>query len=222
VPRPVEMSKIKGRCQRRADLENDDHIDHEEWLELIDEAVGELYSIVADTGTRYFERVATLVTDGTNAIDEPASVMSTIGLWYVASSGKKTRLVPIMPHEREQWAGREGSHATRYELVDGYLYLYPTPPADQTYELQYLPQPPDVSGYASDQCVDVVIPEGLSFLVWAVVVKAKSKSEKDVRLATIERDRAAAKVQEWATFRALTEAPRKTVTDVDRVCEVDE
>jgi hypothetical protein len=222
MPRPVEMGKINGRCQRRADLEGDDHIDPEEWLELIDEAYGELFSIVADTGTRYFERVASLVTVGTNVLDEPASVMSTIGLWYVAPSGKKTRLVPIMPHELEQYSGREGPSATRYELVDGFLYLYPTPPAGQTYELRYLPQSPDLSGYASDQCVDVVIAEGLSFLVWAVVVKAKAKSEKDVRLATVERDIAAKKVQDWATYRALTEAPRRMVTDVGGTSEVDE
>ncbi len=58
MPSKSEMGKIVGRCQRRADLEGDDHIDPEEWLELVDEAYGELFSIVADTGAGYFERVA--------------------------------------------------------------------------------------------------------------------------------------------------------------------
>jgi hypothetical protein len=208
------MGKIEARCQRRADLENDDHIDHEEWLELIDEAYGELFSIVAGTGLRYFERIASLVTVGTHVLDEPSSVMSTVGLWYVAPTGKKTRLTPIMPHELAAVSGQQGPHATKYELVDGFIYLFPTPPAGQTYELRYVPQPPDLSGYAPEQCVDVVLADGLSFIVWAVAVKAKAKTERDDRRAAFERDAAAAKVLEWATYRAITEAPRKTVTDV--------
>lgn len=215
MPRPVEMGKLEARCQRRADLEGDDHIAHEEWLELIDEAYGELHSIVAGTGLRYFERLASLTTDGTNAIAEPAAVQATIGLWYVDSTGKKTRIPPLMPHEHERWAGRTAQRAERYELIDDQIYLYPTPPTGQTYELRYIPQAPDLTGFASDACVDVVVADGLSFLVWAVTVKAKAKGESDVRLAILERDRAGGKLHEWAVNRAITEAPRRVVTDLE-------
>ncbi len=103
MPRLVEMGTLVARCKRRADLENDDHIDPEEWLELVSEAYGELFSIVAGTGLRYFETAATLVTDGAAYVDEPTNHMSTMGLWYVPTSGSRRRLTPIMSQELERY-----------------------------------------------------------------------------------------------------------------------
>ncbi len=215
MPRLVEMGTLVARCKRRADLENDDHIDPEEWLELVSEAYGELFSIVAGTGLRYFETAATLVTDGAAYVDEPTNHMSTMGLWYVPTSGSRRRLTPIMSQELERWSGRTGSSAERYELIDSRINLYPTPPSGQSYEMRYIPQAPEISGYASDACVDVVVAEGLSFMLWAVAVKAKAKKEKDAQLAIIERDRMADKVLEWAVNRAMVDPQRKIVDDVD-------
>lgn len=112
------------------------------------------------------------------------------------------------------WSGRTGD-ARRYELVDDMIYLYPTPPAGQTYELLYIPAAPDLSGYASDACVDCVIAEGEAFVIWGTLVKAKAKSESDVRLAVIERDRLAKLVDEWAKNRLMLEPSRRIVVDVD-------
>lgn len=214
MPRLVTMEKLEARCKRRADLENDEHISHAEWLELIDESYGELFSIVAGTGLRYFERVETFTTDGTNELDEPVNVQSVIGLWYV-NNGKRTQLRPLLPQERGAWSGQTGSRAVRYELIDDTIYLYPTPPAGQTYELLYIPTSPDVSEYASDECVDCVIAEGTAFVIWGTVVKAKSKSESDVRLAMNERDRLAPIILEWARNRLLLEPHRRIVSDID-------
>lgn len=215
MPRLVTMGKLKARCQRRADLEGDDHIDDEEWLEIISEAYGELYSIVAGTGLRYFERSTNLTTAGIATITEPVNVQSVIGIWYVASDGTKKRLRPIAPDELAHWAGRTGDRARRYELIDDTIRFYPTPPTGQTYELRYIPTAPDLSTFASDVCADCVIAEGEAFVIWGSVVKAKSKSESDVRLAIVERDRLAPIVREWAMNRLLTEPHRRIVSDID-------
>lgn len=211
------MGKIAQRCTRRADVIGDtEHVPADETLELIDESVGELYLIVSRAGCRYFERIVTLTTDGTNKVDEPAPVLSTVGVWYVDTSGKRRRIPPMMPHELETFANQTGE-VLRYELVDGFFYFYPTPATGSTFELRYVPQPPDVSGYASDDCVDVVLPDGLTFLIWSYSIKVKGKKEEDVRLAMAERERYAKSVYEWAVDRAITEAPRRVVSDVDLV-----
>lgn len=215
MPRLVTMGKLEARCQRRADLEEDDHISHEEWLEIINESWGELFGIVAGAGLRYFETRETFTTDGSNELAEPVNVRSIVGLWLVESSGHKRLLRPLLPQERAQWSGSGTDSARRYEFIDNTLYLYPTPPTGQTYELLYIPEAPDVSEYASDDCVDCVTAEGEAFVIWGAVVKAKSKSESDVRLALAERERLGSVVKDWALNRMMIEPQRRIVTDID-------
>jgi predicted amidohydrolase YtcJ len=69
-----------------------------------------------------------------------------------------------------------GSQALFYAHVDDRIYLYPTPPTAQTYSLLYVPQAPDVSGFASDECVDVYCPDGEACLIWGVAALAKIKA----------------------------------------------
>lgn len=214
MSRLVEMGTLVSRAKQRADKENDDHIAASEWLELVNESYGELFEAVAETGLRYFERVATLTTTGIAYVAEPAAVMATIGLDYVvAASGERRPLTEIMIHERAMWQGRTGSFATNFAAVDDRIYLYPTPPTGQTYELLYIYQPPDLSAYASDDCVDVVVPSGEAFLIWNTVIKAHAKGEGDVQLAIVERDAAKRRLTEWAVKRMLTQPRRQRVED---------
>lgn len=215
MPRNVTMLKLESRCRRRADLENEEHIDTEEWRELISEAWGELHGIVADAGLRYWETATTLSSDGTNELAEPADIRSLIGIWYVESSGKRYQLRPALPQERGVLSGSTGSRAKRYEFRDDTFFLYPTPPTGQSYELLYVPQATDLSEYADDDLVDCVTAEGEAYVIWATLVKAKSKSESDVRLAVGERDRLAKIVEQWAINRMMIEPHRRIVSDAD-------
>lgn len=211
MPRLVEMGTLTTRCKQRADLENDSHVSDAEWLALISESYGELFSLVAGTGLRYFERSGTLTTDGNSYVSEPSAIQSLLGIWYAPSSGQRIKLRPIQAQHLERYAGRTGT-ASHYELVDDRINLYPTPPSGQSYEIRYIPQAPDLSGYSSDECVDVVTAEGEGFLIWCTAVKALSKSESDVRLAMAERDRMAERVLTWACDRLMLD-PQRVVVD---------
>lgn len=213
MARLIEMGTLIELCQQRADKENDDHIANTEWRTLIDESYGELFEAVAETGLRYFEKVGTLTSDGTAYVAEPTDVMSTIGLDYVLSTGERRPLREIMIHERAKWAGRTGSYAVEFAMIDDRIYLYPTPPSGQTYELLYVYQPPDLGAFDDDDCVDVVVPSGRAFIVWDVAIKASAKSETDAQLAMVERDAAKKRVVEWAVKRMLTQPRRQSVED---------
>jgi hypothetical protein len=215
MARLVEMGKLEALCMKRADLEGDDHIDHAEWLELISEAYGELFGIVADSGMRYFEASATLVTDGTNVLKEPADILAVMGLWHVESSGCRHIVTPLQAHEMTRWAGRTGGRAERYEQIDDEFRLYAKPPAGQNYELRFIPQAPDLSSFASDACVDCVCAEGQAFVVWNTAVKALSKSESGTQLAMVERDRMAEKLRDWAVYRAMIDPRPRYVAEND-------
>lgn len=213
MPRRFTMSDLVVKCQRRADKENDDHIAAAEWKALISEQYGDVYSVVAGTGMQYFQHTSTIATTGASYYDEPADHLSTVALdRIVDSAGTRRSLQEIMAQERARFAGRSGSEARVFALVDDRIYLYPTPPSGQTYELLYIPQPPDLGSYADADVVDLVTPDGEAFLVWGVAVKALSKGEGDVRLALAERDAARGRLLEWAAERSINE-PRRIIVD---------
>jgi hypothetical protein len=215
MPRRFTMANLVTRCKRRADLEFNDHISPEEWKALISEQYCDLYATVADAGLQYFEYVFELPTTGAASYDEPEDHLATISFDLVRSDGTRRAVREIMAQERAHWAARGSGEAIVYAHVDDKLYLYPNPPAGQTYELLYIPQPPDLSVYADGQAVDLVTPDGEAFLIWGTAVKAMSKSERDVRLAVAEREAARERLKDWAVHKAFTQPRRRVVDDFD-------
>lgn len=213
MPRRLLMSDAVLRCKRRADKENDDHIGTSEWKALISEQYGDLYSVVAGTGLRYFETTSTITTTGVASYDEPCALLALVGVdRIVDSSGTRRTLAEIMAGERAYFSGLAGD-ATAYALVDDQLVLYPTPPSGQTYEMLYIPQPPDLSDAADDACLDVVTPDGEAFLIWGVAAKALAKAEQSVDFAVSEREQARVRLTEWATLRAFNNPRRRVIAD---------
>lgn len=204
MPRRYTMGALVTRCQQRADLENDGHVT--EWKALISEQYGDLYSIVAASGLRYFETEATITATGAASYAEPDDHLATVGLDHVDSAGTRRPLAEIMVQERHRWIGLTGE-AFAFALVDDRILLYPKP-ATGTYILIYIPQPPDLSSYADATVVDVVTPDGEAFLVWGVTVKALAKSEADVSLAIAEREAARTRLATWAALRSFNQ-PRR-------------
>lgn len=207
------MGTLITRCQQRCDLENSSLISTAEWRSLISEQFGDLYSVVAESGLRYFEYETSLTTTGAAYISEPADHLGTVGLDYVYDTTNDLRreLTEIMAQEQARWSGQTGSEPVAYAFVDDRIYLFPTPATGLTLKLRYIPQPPDLTTFASDTCVDVVTPDGEAFLTWGVMVKALAKSEADVSLALSEREAARVRLAEWATLREFNKPRRRQI-----------
>lgn len=191
-------------------MENIDHISDAEANALLSEVYGELYGLVAEVGSRYFETTSTITATGAASYNEPTDHLYTVGLDYVSSDGQRRKLRPLDPHERHLLAGLTGD-ATRYEHIDDKIYLYPNP-GSGSYVLRYVPQAPDLSAYADADLVDVLNVDGEAFLLWGYSVLAKSKSESDVSLALQRQEAARMRVMSWAANRELVE-PRRRASD---------
>lgn len=203
MPRRFALSDLRTMCQQRCDRENDDSISTTEWNRLISTSWAELYALVAGTGLRYFETVMAITSDGTNSYQEPTDHMATVSVdRIVDASGHRYQLRELMAQERDYFSGLQGD-AAAWELVDDQLRLYPTPPPGQSYEWLYVPQPPQLAAQADSFIVDVVTPDGESFVVWGVAVQALAKEDSDTALARAERDAVRGRVWEWATLRNL-------------------
>lgn len=212
MPRIFTMGTMVTRCKQRADQEGSSHISDSEWKALISEAYGDLYSVVAGTGLRYFEFSTTITTDGSTSYTEPADMLATVSVVRVNTDGTSYELTEAMPQEQPYFGSLTGD-ARFYANVDDKIYLYPTPPSGQTYVWRYIGQPPDLSTYADADTIDVVTPDGESFLIWATAVKALAKSESDVQLAMAEREACRARLLEWAQLRAFTQPRRIQAVD---------
>jgi len=209
MPRRIAMSTLVTRCQQRADKVGDDHIT--EWKSFISEVYGaDVHSVVAGIGARYFETTASLTTTGAAYVTEPTDHLSTIRIDYVDASGAHHELEELTVQEEAILAGRtSGAWASRFTIVDDRIYLYPIPPAGQTYEVRYIPQAPDLSAAADGDLVDVITPDGEACLLWGVAVLARAKASQDVSLhmrkAAEHRDR----LMEWAAERSMSEPRRR-------------
>ncbi len=207
MPRRIAMSTLRTSCKRRADLETDTHIGTAEWGALISEKYGELYGLMCEAGSRYFETTATITATGAASYTESADHLSTIGLDYVGTDNSIRPLMELMPHERDIYAGLTGD-AVGYSLIDDQVYLYPNP-STGTYRLSYIPQSPDLSAYLDADLVDVINMDGEAFLTWGTSILAKSKSESDVRLAMERESAARDRFVVWASNRSMTEPRRR-------------
>jgi hypothetical protein len=211
MPRTYTMATLVERCQQRCDLENSDHISDAEWQSLISEAYGDLYSVVCESGLRYFETTTTVTATGATSYDEPNDHFATIKIERVLSDGTRYELTDAMSQEETYLKGLTGD-ARFYTLPDDQLYLYPNPTSG-TYIWTYIAQPPDLTTYDDEDLVDVVTPAGEAYLLWGTAVKALHKSESNAQLAMAERDSAREKLVEWTALRAFNQPRRRFVVD---------
>lgn len=218
MPRRYQIGDLATRCRQRTDKETDFVIGTQELKTLLSEAYGELYVITFECGSQYFEYAQQLTTTGAATVAEVSNHLSTVTLAYLAdaASGRYIALRELMSQERVTWSqtGAVGTRAYGYAFVDDQIYLYPTPPAGQVYELRYVPQPPDLDTYADTDVVDVVTPDGLTFLIWAVAVKIIAKVQGDATLAIQEREAARMRFTESVRLRSQT-ALRHRILDIE-------
>lgn len=215
--RKFTVTNLLLRAQQRADMEDQDFILDPEWLFHLSTAYAELHSLLVASGMRYFEKKQTITTiASTAAYALPDDFLSSLAIDRIvnATTGERRELRELMVQERNLYSGlQSAAEARAFSYVGADIVLYPTPPASQTYEHWYVPQPTDFGDANGETKIDVVTPDGEAFLLWAMCVLARDKEEADVSSAMAERERARARVEEWATLRALHAPRRHQVAD---------
>lgn len=193
-------------------MENRLSISATEWKGYISTIWAELYGLVVEAGLRYFETTEDITADGSDSYAEPESILSTVGVDRVVNAqGERRPLYEMMAQERHRFAGRTGV-AVAFAHVNRLLYLYPKP-STGSYQWLYVPQPTDLTSSADATEVDVVTPDGESFVLWGVAVQAFGKEGSDTSLARAERDEARERVMNWARMRSFHTMRRVIVED---------
>jgi hypothetical protein len=203
------MVTLIARCKRRAGLVGDNSIPDTDWQEAISEMYGELHGIVADAGGRYYETEASITATGASSYTLPTDHLATIGIDRITSTtGGREPLDEIMMQERHLYAGQTGN-GSFFAIVGQTIEMYPRP-GSGTYKHLYIPQAADLSLVGPTTDVDLVTPDGESFLLYGVAVKIRSRSESSVEVEMIERDKAEGRLRSWAQQRSYI-TPRRQV-----------
>jgi hypothetical protein len=209
----ILTSALLTRSRQRADRVGDNSLQDSDLQALLAEVYRTLYTGVAETGHRNFESTQTINATGAVSYTVPTDHLGTVRMErQLDSSGRAEPVLEISAQEQTYWRGLTGP-ARRFVIAKDQLYLLPTPAAGETYHFIYIPQPPDLTTFASSDPVDVVVPAGERYLVNGAAAIAKAQIDGDVSWLTSERDAAFEELIEWAQLRSFTQAPSPFVED---------
>lgn len=209
MARSYTLAQLRTAAKRRADMENSTFVSDVEWNTYISASYGELYALLVNSGFDFFESTQTITTDGTNASYAlPADFGWCKGVDYVLDSQRKIDLALLQYHERNLFPVSAGK-AIAYRVAGSNVTLYPRPPSGQSYILNYIPVPADLT--TDGQTVDGV--SGWEeLIVLDAAIKALSKEESDTTHLERERERIRKRIQDESSMREINNPKR--VVDV--------
>ena len=213
MARLLTLSTIRTRCKRRADQENASFISDAEWNALISEKWGELFGVIADAGSRYFETTQSITATGATSYTEPSDLRDDLALDYLYSDGRRRALTRLRLTETNAYAGLTGD-AYAFSHVDDQIFLHPNP-SSGSYQFRYIPQATDLSNSADNTNVDVVNEYGEAMLIWGVAAIAKTKAESNAIEERREEAKAMAKLEAWAARNAIADGRRTPAEDIE-------
>lgn len=212
MPHLVTLGDLRLAAQQICDMENSDFISTAEWNRMLADCWEDLFAAVADTGLRYFETSVTWTAQSNiDTYDEPVDFYQTCAIYRVDSSGRIYPLREIMAQEEPFYRGLSGSDAIAYMHLDSELTLFPNPQSG-TYQWRYVYRPYDFTTAADSFRIDVCVPDGRSFVVYAAAAMACIKEESDSTVLRQERDVCRERVADWASKKNLN-SNRRVVQD---------
>src|SRR5262245_35889397 len=147
MARQFRVDALILRAKQRADLENSSFISDTEWKPMLSTAYAQLYSILADTGLRYYESTQSVAAgtftdngDGGGKVALPSDHWSTVDVMYQGGDNRRHPLGEVMAQERHMFSSSTtGERASAFCLVGSNLVVYPKP-SSGTYIHTYIPQ----------------------------------------------------------------------------------
>jgi len=209
------IQKLIQRGRQRCDQENRDILSAAEWQAELSTVWGEFRGIIVESGTRYFESSETFDTvSGQRDYPLPTDYMATIGVDYDGTDDISYELPELLAQERNLYRTGAGSRPAAYALIGQNIRLYPTPSTVETFTHVYAPQAPDISEATVTDALDVITPDGESFLIWSLALIGGIKEESD-QVVTYARQMESARkrLEKWAQNRSLHTPKRRYTSD---------
>ncbi|HEY5961563.1 MAG TPA: hypothetical protein VIV60_33620 [Polyangiaceae bacterium] len=203
MPRTVTVQNMIDAVQSTADIVSDDNISTTDIIRWINEGYAELYDILVSSGLPFFETETPIVTTSNQPVYAlPSDFYAPVALNYQLDAETLLPLVELNPRciHRITFSG---SQAFFYRCVVNNLHLYPTPPANQTYKLLYIPAPVQLT--TAGQTIDGV--SGWEAYVHAfAVIMARDKQDRPVDVQERRLKSLVKRITDAAQNRAIASA----------------
>jgi hypothetical protein len=191
----VTLSELIDRSKHAADLIGSAFISYDEWVDLVNGGLKELYDIVVSANEDYFTTTSTVtITAGNNSASLPAAFYKLRGVDYQVSSNQYIN-IPLFSFQDRNRQGdyltsAQGNDPTRrYRMILDSLHITPTDKAAGTYRIWYVPSVTELAS-GSDAISTTFSKFGWEeLIVLYAAIRALTKQEQDT--SSLERQKAA-------------------------------
>ena len=212
MAKTITLSELRQQVRERADMVNSLFVTDSEITTYINQSASALHDmLVQKFGNDYYLSSSSLsIQSGVDLYSLPADFYKLTGIDVVLSSGRSTPLKRFGWDDRNR-AGHAavGSVNFRYRVQGTQIRLSPTPSANHTAILWYVPT---VATLSSGTDVLDGVNGWEEFVVVDAAIKCKEKEESDTRILERQRQRLELRIEEAAENRDAGEPI--TVRDV--------
>ena len=222
MPRLVTVGTLIDRALRLADKEGSTFTGRPEVMDLMLTKYAELYGLLVKSGCQYFESISLLTTTGVASYSllagafwnvAPADFWGLLRLDFLPP-GQRPRPIPAaMVQELHFFNPNQSSvYAIRHRIAGNTLYLYPTAPTGQVYQLMYVPAA--MATFAAGEATTLDGQNGWEqLLVVEAAIDLKFKDHRDTAYLITERDRLTKWIQQQADEREAANPSRVPAID---------
>ena len=191
----LQLSQIRTRAKRRADMENSQFLADAEWDDLINEAGSELHDLIIQADPTYFRsttNISVVANTETYSLSALSPAFYKLQALYWLDGGNRVPLRRFMLHDldpdyfHDERRIFDTGRPYLYDILGTDLFLAPNPTQTGTLEMWYLPQ--YVRKSSDTDTFDYPIVNGWeTFIIATAAIKAKTKEETDT--SALEREK---------------------------------
>lgn len=199
MPRTFTLAQIRTKVRQRTDNEHSSHVTPPEYDDYINTAYAELYELLVQSGSHFFENTQAFVTTGAGTVPVNDDYFATLRLDYLPSTLRRIRIPKIEAAEIDRFP-LTGNICGGHRIVGNNIVLYPPPTTGQSFEHIYVPAAPFLVG-------DGAVLDGVQgweeLVVLGAAIKVAMKEETDASLFLRERDEIRVRIATAAEDRQL-------------------
>jgi hypothetical protein len=191
----ITLGELRTLSQQRADMENSQFIDTDEWNAYINASGAELYDILVQKGVDYYVVSQSFnITGSADSYALPSNVYKLTGIDY-ALGGQNYPMQKFIWADRFKY--RYNSGVIRYRIVGNTLYFIPRAAA-QTVTLWYVPP---FTRLVNDGDTLDTINEWYEYIVIDAAIKARIKEESDIQELLVQKQAIAQRIEAMSADR---------------------
>lgn len=175
--------QLRTTARKRADMENDNFVDDDEWNDYIDDAASELHDLVIQARPDYKRKKVTIpLVNGEEEYGLPTDFYKVLAVYYNRTGSDRLLMDRLLLHDLALQSSdllHRGTRPRKYDILELKLVVFPKPTAqDESIEFWYTPQYERLQ--TDNQKIDYPVVNGWEdYITVTAAIQALAKEESD-------------------------------------------